>query len=189
MNAVLDQSRASTAAPRRRTAWWRFWLGLAASLLALDVCTFLYPPVDSPRRTDLIVVLGPWQETGRVVEGARLAHRYPDSALYLSVYNLGECALLRRVTRRGDAQCFIPDPFSTRGEARAAADFARLHGYRSMTMVTTGDQLVRGGVRFRRCFAGPVRLAEGRSSFGFRWDRFLYQNAAMVKALVVERTC
>ncbi len=173
----------------RRGRWWRFWVGLALSLVALDVCVFLFPPSDAPRRTDLIVVLGPWQERGRLLEGTALAHRYPSSALYLSAYDVRECPLLRRMTDRADAQCFVPDPFTTRGEARAAADFARLHGYRSMTMVTTGDQLIRGGVRFRRCFDGPVRLALARSSFAFRWHRFLYQNAAMVKALVFERGC
>ena len=173
----------------RRGRWWRFWVGLALSLVALDVCVFLFPPSDNPRRTDLIVVLGPWQERGRLFEGTALAHRFPSSALYLSAYDLRECPLLRRMTERADAQCFVPDPFTTRGEARAAADFASLHGYRSMTMVTTGDQLIRGGVRFRRCFAGPVRLALARSSFAFRWHRLLYQNAAMVKALVFERGC
>ena len=155
----------------------------------MDLLLFVRPPADSPRRTDLVVVLGPWQQLTRPQVGGELVRRYPGTRLLISVYSLAECPLLRRMTGDPGADCFVPDPFTTRGEARAAAEYANAHHLRSMTMVTTADQLVRGGLRFRRCFHGPVRLVEAASSLPFRLARLVYQNAAMVKALVWERPC
>lgn len=173
-------------------AWrvrWRNALGALSIAVAFDLCVFMFPPADSPKAADLVVILGPWQQHSRVATGAELAHRFPGTDLLISVYDLRECPLLRRMTQVPDAFCFVPNPFTTRGEARAAADFARAHNDRSMTVVTTGDQLVRAGVRFKRCFDGPVRLAEADATLEFRFARLAYQNAAMVKALVLERSC
>lgn len=115
--------------------------------------------------------------------------RYPGAALFISVYDLRECPRLRAMTRDPAADCFVPDPFTTRGEARAAAVYARDHDLHSMTIVTTADQLVRARLRFSRCFPGPIRLVEAGSSVGFRVVRLAYQNAAMIKALVWQREC
>ena len=158
-------------------------------LVAADLAVFVWPPSDAPRRTDLVVILGPWQQLSRPATGAALVRRYPGTRLLVSVYDMSECPLLRRMTGVSTADCFVPDPFTTRGEARSAAAYAMEHGLRSMTMVTTADQLVRGGVRFRRCFDGPVHLVEADSTLHFRLSRLPYQNEATVKALVLERSC
>lgn len=165
--------------------------GLLALLLivAADLAVFVWPPSASPRRTDLVVVLGPWQQLSRPSTGAALVRRYPGTRLLISVYDARECPRLQQMTGDPRADCFVPYPFTTRGEARAAAAYAREHHLRSMTMVTTADQLIRGGVRFSRCFDGPVRLVEAGSSLRFRLVRLAYQNAAMVKALLWERGC
>ena len=158
-------------------------------LVAADLAVFVWPPSDAPRRTDLVVVLGPWQQLSRPETGAALARRYPGTRLLISVYDVTECPLLRRMTGVPEAECFVPDPFTTRGEAEAAADYLRERSLRSVTIVTTADQLVRGGVRFRRCFGGMVRLVEAESSLRSRLALLGYQNAAMFKALVWERGC
>lgn len=158
-------------------------------LVAADLAVFVWPPSDAPRRTDLVVVLGPWQQLSRPETGAALVRRYPGTRLLISVYDVRECPLLRRMTGVPEAECFVPDPFTTRGEAEAAAAYARERGLRSMTVVTTADQLVRGGLRFSRCFEGPVQRVKAVSTTKFRLVRLIYQNAAMLKALVWERMC
>ena len=162
---------------------------LVSLLLAADLAIFVWPPADPPRRTDLVVVLGPWQQLSRPATGAALVRRFPGTRLLISVFDMGECPRLRAMTADPQADCFVPDPFTTRGEARAAAAYAREHHLRSTTMVTTADQLVRGGLRFGRCLDGPVRVVEAGSSLFFRLVRLAYQNAAMVKALLFERGC
>ena len=171
---------------RRRRA-----LILAVLLLfgAAELRVFVWPPSDAPRRTDLVVVLGPWQQLSRPATGAALVRRYPGTRLLISVYNMGECPMLRKMTGDPAADCFVPDPFTTRGEARGATFYAREHGFRSMTVVTTSDQLVRAGVRFDRCIDAPIRFVKAESSLRFRLVRLFYQNAAMVKAQVLERGC
>ena len=164
-------------------------IALLGLLVIADLVVFVWPPSDAPARTDLVVVLGPWQQLSRPETGAALVRRYPGARLLISVYDPRECPRLQQMTGDPQADCFVPYPFSTRGEARAAAAYAREHHLRSMTVVTTADQLVRGGVRFRRCFDGLIRLVDAGSSLRFRLTRLVYQNAATVKALTWERGC
>ena len=158
-------------------------------LMAADLVVFVWPPSNTPERTDLVVVLGPWQHLSRPATGAALVRRYPGTRLLISVYDSSECPLLREMTGDPAADCFVPNPFTTRGEARAAATYAQEHHLRSVTMVTTGDQLVRAGVRSSRCLSQPVRLVAAPSSLSFRFERLVYQNAAMIKAEGWERGC
>lgn len=170
----------------------RRWVQALVTLTLLgaaDLAVFVWPPSDPPGRTDLVVVLGPWQQLSRPQTGGALVRRYPGTQLLISVYEAGECPVLRRLTGDPEANCFVPDPFTTRGEARAAAVYARERHLRSVTMVTTADQLIRGGLRFDRCFDSPVRLVEAPSPLRFRLARLVYQNAAMFKALVWQRDC
>ena len=172
-----------------RILWRSVLIALVGLLVVADLVVFVWPPSDAPARTDLVVVLGPWQQLSRPDTGAALVRRYPGTRLLISVYNARECPRLQQRTGDPQADCFVPYPFTTRGEARAAAVYAREHGLTSMTMVTAADQLVRGGVRLRRCFGGAVRLVEAESSLRSRLALLAYQNAAMFKALVLERGC
>ena len=164
-------------------------LAVLVLLGAADLKVFVWPQSASPMRTDLVVVLGPWQQLSRPQTGGALVRRYAGTRLLISVYDIRECPLLRKMTGDPRADCFVPIPFTTRGEARAAAAYAREQGLRSVTVVTTADQLFRAHVRFMRCFDGPVRLIEARSPLVFRLERLAYQNAAMLKAQVWERGC
>ena len=148
---------------------------------AADLGVFVWPPSDAPRRTDLVVVLGPWQQLSRLATGAALVRRYPGLRLLISVYDARECPMLRRMTGDPNADCFVPEPFTTRGEARGAASFARDQRVRYVTVVSTADQLVRAGVRFGLCVDVPVRLVEGGSSLHFWLVRLAHQKAAMLK--------
>ena len=86
-------------------------------------------------------------------------------------------------------ECFRPDPLSTRGEARYAAEQAREHGWHSLIVVTSLAQATRARVRVERCFAGSLQVVVVRPSpVALAYDVF-YEWGALVKALIWQRGC
>jgi uncharacterized SAM-binding protein YcdF (DUF218 family) len=85
--------------------------------------------------------------------------------------------------------CFHPEPFTTRGEARAIADMARQNGWSSVILVTTPDQAWRATVRVSRCFDGPVSVATTPLPPYLRPPEIGYQWGATLKAYTFETTC
>ena len=85
--------------------------------------------------------------------------------------------------------CFIADPLTTRGEARFAADYARLHHFPSITVVTTADHVTRARLRFARCWSGPLAVVSAPDSREDVLRHLPYQSAALVKAMLWERGC
>ena len=80
-------------------------------LAAADLAVFVWPP------TDLVVVLGPWQQLTRPHTGADLLRSYPGTQLLISVYDARECPRLQQMTGDPQADCCLPYR-SPRGEAR-----------------------------------------------------------------------
>ena len=93
----------------------RWWFSCCSWRRTLVV--FVWPLSDAPRRTDLVAVLGAWQQLTRPATAVALVRRYPETPLLISVYDLGECPRLQQVTGDPKAVCFLPYPFTTRGEA------------------------------------------------------------------------
>ena len=85
--------------------------------------------------------------------------------------------------------CFHPDPFTTRGEARAVAELAQRYGWRSMILVTTPDQAWRATVRVDRCFGGEIFVATARLPLWMWPTQIVYQVGATAKAYTVETSC
>jgi hypothetical protein len=86
-------------------------------------------------------------------------------------------------------QCFRPDPLSTMGEARYAAEQARQHGWHSLIVVTSLPQASRARVRVKRCFSGPVRVVVARPSLPTLAYEVVYEWGALAKALIWQRGC
>jgi len=98
-------------------------------------------------RADAIVVLG--GRENRVPVGLRL---YEESvAPVLLVFN---------ATGAGDDDHIYerPDPYTTRGEARAIARLAREHGWQSVVVVTSGYHVPRARLIVQRAFDGEVQM-------------------------------
>lgn len=163
---------------------------LGTILVALDLRVFVFPWSDTPRRTDLIVVLGPWSNGPRLQVVRELLRRHPTTMLLVSVNNVAhDCPGIEKAFAPMAVHCYRPEPFTTRGEARGAAAFAARNGLRTVSVVTSEDQLHRAGVRFRRCFPADVDLIAATVPLRARLRMLPYQNAAMVKALIFERAC
>lgn len=153
----------------------------------IDVRLFVVPASDSPARTDAVVVLGGQTFITRLTEGIRLVRKYPGTTLVVSTPGIDRCP--RFVGPATPVICFKPDPTTTQGEARAAAALAQSHGWTSMTVVTTTDQIWRAGLRFSRCYKGDLRLVQAPTSWWSKLAYVPYEMGATVKAEVFQRSC
>jgi len=118
---------------------------------------------------DAIVVLG--GRPNRLPVGLRLLRE--GEGRVLIVFN---------ATGSGDEEHLYvrPDPYTTRGEARAVAKLAREHGWRSIVVVTSTYHVPRARLIFRRAFDGELRMASAPPT----WWRLPFDVVSeLVKAL------
>ena len=130
---------------------------------------------------DAVVVLG--GRPNRVPVGRRLLEE--GVAPELLVFN---------ATGEGDGDTIYvrPDPYTTRGEARAVARIGRERGWRSVVVVTSTYHVTRARLLVERCYDGELRVV------GARLDgprglpdplEIAHEWAGFVHAFAVERGC
>lgn len=85
--------------------------------------------------------------------------------------------------------CFDPDPPTTRGEAEALGRMAKQYRWSSVVLVTTRTQDTRARILAERCFGGSTYAVTAPLS-AISWPyQIVYGWRALLKALVVYRTC
>ena len=89
-------------------------------------------------------------------------------------------------------ECVVPDPYSTRGEARVLGEQIEAHGWRRVAVVTSTPHAARARMMMERCTDADVLIwtvddmAEMSAS---GWARaFIYQSSAWLKAQIL-RDC
>lgn len=84
--------------------------------------------------------------------------------------------------------CFVPDPDTTRGEARAVARLAREHGWTDVVVVTSTFHVSRARMIVGRCFRGRLRMQRSSEGSGpLYWGyQLAYQTAGFVKAALLQ---
>jgi uncharacterized SAM-binding protein YcdF (DUF218 family) len=193
---------APTPVPRRSTSdrRWPGWRSrrlrrtlialavLFVAFCALTVRLFVFPVTGMPPRVDAVVVLG--GQGSRLDLGLSLVGAGRSPVLLLSEglpwIRQGMCG-----ERSGSVTilCFRPAPDTTQGEAESAARLARQHNWRSLTLITTPDQVWRAELRFRRCYSGKIYAVTTplpKSQWPFM---IAYQWTASIKAELVNRGC
>jgi hypothetical protein len=177
--------------PSRRAKRWRKAL-IALALIVVAFCAataklFIWPAQGMPPRVSAIVMMdGP----GNVLDVAvRLAAQHRAPFLVVSqgtVASHDPCpGRIRGVT----LICFNAVPANTRGEAEFVGRLATKYHWHSIAVVAITPQASRARLRVERCFAGQVYLVTApptRSSWPYQ---IAYQWGALVKALVVQRSC
>jgi uncharacterized SAM-binding protein YcdF (DUF218 family) len=154
---------------------------------AVDVRLFVVPTSDRPGPTDAVVVLGGGTFFIRLRTAIKLVDTHPGTALIVSTPGNTQCP--RHLRDRAQVICFRPDPSTTQGEARAATQIGEEHGWRSLTVVTTADQVWRARLRFSRCWPGDLRVVQASTSEWVRLSSVVYEMGATVKAEVFQRSC
>ena len=167
-------------------------LGLALGWAIASAVLFVWPPRHRAARADAVIVLagarGP-----RLAEGLELVRRGVAPVLVVSDGWSPTWPQANRLCAGGPAPvrvaCFHPDPYSTRGEARAFARLAARRGWRSVVVVSSRYHIARARILFERCFHGAVYADGARES---PWRRLLAAPSETVKlayALTLRRGC
>jgi uncharacterized SAM-binding protein YcdF (DUF218 family) len=163
-------------------------LALLAAVVALVLRFDVFPSTDEPGRVDAVVVLAGGSE--RLPAALELLGKGVGPVLVLDPDRPSWRALCGR-TRPYRVLCYQPVPYSTRGEARAVARFARERGWDSIAIVTSTYHVTRARMLFERCFDGRVAVVS--AGFGgnplYGAVNVLRDAAATLVALTARRGC
>jgi uncharacterized SAM-binding protein YcdF (DUF218 family) len=152
------------------------------------------PLVDDPQAVDVVFVIGP-AET-RMPPAMDLAHETGAGLLLTTTsvdpvtgqpYPRDYCGTERaNIT----VECVIPDPYTTRGEARLLGARASAEGWQRVAVVTSTPHSARTRLLMERCtdaevLVWPVDGDRGLLSWA---GQFVYQSGAWVKTQIL-RDC
>ncbi|SNT30856.1 YdcF family protein [Rhodococcoides kyotonense] len=158
-----------------------------AVVAALGYPVYVDPVVDRPTDADAIVVLG-GSADNRNSLGLELAEDgYAPTLVYSDPY--GSASTLTDICRDGregiTVECFVPDPGTTRGEAREIRDRARREGWTSVVVVTSTPHISRARYIIGKCWDGQVTYVASttdRNIFEWAWE-YVYQTAGYARAV------
>ncbi|WP_334685818.1 YdcF family protein [Arthrobacter sp. CAN_A2] len=160
--------------------------GLAAWLV-LAWTLFYDPPLGPAGRADAVVVLA-----GAAAERLPLGQDLVDDGvadeLVLSSTGLPGNTATDAVCAEENPRitCFVPDPLTTRGEARAVAALARDNGWDDIVVVTSAYHVTRASVNLAQCSTADITMAGSRPDLGAPgWlARFVEESTALVASVV-----
>lgn len=169
--------------------------GLVAAWLVACLVLFVWSPWagTAPAHADVVVVLS--GNTRRLPPALALIRRGVAPVLALSsvrrtrhwpqAYHL--CATHRYAGAR--VLCFAARPFSTRGEAETVARLARLHGWRSVVVVTSTFHITRAHMLFRRCYHGKLAVLGSPSKWWQLPIEWASETGKLLVQFTMQRSC
>lgn len=175
----------------RRFLLWTTAVALVIATVAgvAGYVLFTRPHVDPLTKADAIVVLGGDQD-GRIDYGLELARQgYADTLVIADSYP-SDYPVIRRACASGTARievvCFVPDPWTTLGEAMFASAMARERGWTHLIVVSWNFHMVRARYIFEKCFGGELTMHPVPRTYDYSvgyWAYvYAYQYAALAKA-------
>ncbi|MET0898722.1 MAG: YdcF family protein [Mycobacterium sp.] len=164
----------------------------AAGLLVGGYFLFNRPQADELTKADAIIVLGGDMD-GRIDYGLGLAHEgYADTVVIADSYGEDDREINQACasgTSTLTVICFVPDPFSTRGEAMFTARLAHERGWEHLIVVSWNWHVVRSRFIFEQCFDGELtmRPVPRRYDYNvFNWMfTYAYQYSSLAKAALL----
>jgi uncharacterized SAM-binding protein YcdF (DUF218 family) len=156
-------------------------------LAGLSARLFVWPAEGMPSRVDAIVMLaGPGN---RLPVALRLAREKRAPLLVVSEGWQGYGGPCPQAVPGVKLVCFDPNPGDTRGEAEFSGRLAREDHWSSVVLVTTKEQDTRARILFGRCFGGTIYVMTATVPLSSWPYEIAYQWAALLKALVLYRSC
>lgn len=164
-------------------------LVLVLAFVALTLLFFVFPDLNTPQRSDAIVVLG-GNGAGPFDEGVALAREGYAPTIAFSLVPAYSCEPSVVHLPKANILCFRASPQTTQGEARSIAHLASVHHWHRIIVVMPTTQATRARLRIGRCYPGQV-LEVGVTPPGFwAWVRGItYEWGALGKALVLQPGC
>jgi hypothetical protein len=149
---------------------------------AAGLPVYVRPQIDQLRHADAILILsGPYH--GRYPFGFDLARQGWAPNLVISNPSGADNRKLTDYCAAPHPElavhCFVPDPPTTKGEARELRRLASQHGWRTVIVVTFRPHISRARFILQQCFDGDlVMVASPAHISGPRWVfEYLYQTA------------
>ncbi len=170
-------------------------LAVVATLGVMGFVLFNRPHADPLTKADAIIVLG-GENDGRLQYGLGLAEQgYADTVVLSNSYNDQPADLpdFNRACASGTATltviCFVPSPYTTRGEAMYLARLAKQNNWTHVIVVSWNYHMVRARYIFEQCFDGNVIMRPVPRTYDFtlvRWAwEYAYQYTALIKAFAL----
>ncbi|MFI9504348.1 YdcF family protein [Nocardia sp. NPDC052566] len=163
-------------------------LALVVVLGAAGLPVYVHPQVDPLRPADAIVVLG------------GTAYERFDVGLDLAQRGYAPRLLISRSTGADDREmdkycagefsfrvdCFVPEPWSTEGEAHEIKRRAAEFGWRHLIVVTYTPHVSRARYIIGRCFDGELTMVASPSDSGPKFWTWMYirQSAGYMRAFM-----
>jgi hypothetical protein len=148
---------------------------------------FVWPDQGMPSRVDAIVML---DSPGHPLNAAlRLATQHRAPFLVVSQGTPASRDPCPRPVPGVTLICFNPEPPTTQGEAEFVGRLAGKHHWHSIAVVAITPQDSRARLRVARCFPGRVYVVTAPIRLSIWPYQIAYEWAALVKALVVQRSC
>ena len=196
-----DDARLSPDGPRRRrlvARWLVFFCTPIIVAVIAGLPVYVRPQIDPLRHADAILVLG-GRDYDRYPFGIGLGEHGWAPTVVLSVdrWRTGLCATPHPHL---NLRCFIPDPPTTKGEARELHSLAATYGWRTIIVVTYRPHISRARFILEQCFDGNLVMVESPGGSGVSAGRavhlstlgwayqYIYQTAGYARA-VLEPGC
>jgi uncharacterized SAM-binding protein YcdF (DUF218 family) len=169
--------------------------GLVVAWLIACAVLFVWPRASgAPARADAVVVLS-GDRNVRLDPGIALVER--GVAPVLAISGAGADPgwhKARRLCRQGRVArakviCFEPNPFSTRGEARAIGRLARRFGWTNVVVVTSTFHVTRARMLFHRCYPGRLWMVGATSLWWMLPEEWAFETGKLAVQLTAERGC
>ncbi|MBP2194434.1 uncharacterized SAM-binding protein YcdF (DUF218 family) [Nocardia goodfellowii] len=161
---------------------------VTAVLAAVGVPVYIHPQTDPLRPADAIVVLG------------GTAYERFDLGLDLARQGYAPQLLISRSTGNDDTvmdkycagqfdfavHCFIPDPWTTDGEAREIRRRAAQFGWRHLIVITYTPHVSRARYIVDKCFDGELTMVASPSASGVKFWTWMYirQSGGYIRAFL-----
>ncbi|MBU9762711.1 YdcF family protein [Mycobacterium sp. TNTM28] len=188
---MSSETEVPTAQPLRRR---RIWLALAVvgvllvGWIGLGWKVYKHPQTDPLRPADAIVVLGgtPYE---RFDLGLQLAQQGYAPFLLISQSTGADDPRMDKYCHQQfsfEVKCFIPDPWTTEGEAQEIRDDAKEYGWQHIIVVTFTPHVSRARYIVGKCFDGELTMVASptRPDFSYWTWMFIRQSGGYVKALL-----
>jgi hypothetical protein len=188
--ARAAQDARPAVARRARRIWRRILVAVVVIVVALAGATarlFIWPARGMPARVSAIVMLdGPGNALGVAV---RLAAEHRAPFLVVSTGSRASGDPCPRAVAGVRLLCFKPTPPTTQGEAEFVGRLARKYHWRSVAVVAITPQDSRARLRVERCFTGRTYVVTAPIPLGSWPYQIAYEWGALLKALVIQRSC
>jgi uncharacterized SAM-binding protein YcdF (DUF218 family) len=161
---------------------------LIALFAAATARLFIWSPTDAPTRVDAVVALGG-------DPGQRRAHEAIDLVssgfASVAVISLGGRRAVACPSHSAKVRviCFRANPLDTRGEAEYVSRLARARHWDQLIVVSERSQSTRARMVFKRCTAAHLHMVPVSDPLSHLPYDVAYEWGALVKALVLERSC